>query len=118
MAGGRPTLYDETLPDEGRVFLAQGKSIVQLCAKWGVSKQTISRWEQEKPEFSDALKQGRLESQAFWENELVDKMIYSKDVNAPMTKLYFANRFGWHDKQEVKQEVKQTKELSDFYGDT
>ena len=118
MAGGRPTKYIDTMPEEGRKYLAQGKSIVQLCALWGISKQSICEWEGKYPEFSDALKQGRLESQAFWETELVDKMIYSKDVNAPMTKLYFANRFGWHDKQEVKQEVKQTKELSDFYGDT
>ena len=45
-------------------------------------------------------------------------MMFNREVNAPLAKLYFANRFGWHDKQEVKQEVKQTKELSDFYGDT
>jgi len=27
--------------------------------------------------------------------------MYSKEVNAPLVKLYFANRFGWHDKSEV-----------------
>ena len=28
-------------------------------------------------------------------------MMYSKDANAPLVKLYFANRFGWSDKSEV-----------------
>ena len=29
-------------------------------------------------------------------------MMYSKDVNAPLVKLYFANRFKWVDKSENK----------------
>ena len=39
-------------------------------------------------------------SQAHWEDELVN-MMYSKEVNAPLVKLYFANRFKWHDRAEV-----------------
>ena len=42
-------------------------------------------------------------SQAYWEGELV-KMMYDKSVNAPCgQKLYFANRFRWHDKPEAEE---------------
>ena len=47
-------------------------------------------------------------------------MMYSKDVNAPLVKLYFANRFGWSDKSESKNEnatVDKIKTFADMYGE-
>ena len=96
----RPTKYEEDFCQASIDFLADGKSITQLARMLNVAKSSIYLWADTYPEFSDALEQGRELSQAYWEDELCN-MMYSKEVNAPLVKLYFANRFGWHDKAEV-----------------
>lgn len=98
---GRPTKYKEEYCQVAIDYLARGKSVTQLSAEIDVSKSTIYKWAEEHKAFSDALSRGQELSAAYWEGELAN-MMYSKDVNAPLVKLYFANRFGWTDKQEVK----------------
>lgn len=98
---GRPTKYADDICKVAVEFLAEGKSVTQLARKLCVAKSTVYKWATEHKEFSDALTRGGELSQAFWEDELVN-MMYSKEVNAPLVKLYFANRFGWSDKTESK----------------
>jgi transposase-like protein len=99
--GGRPTKYEESLCEVAIKYLARGKSVTQLSAHIDVAKSTIYKWAEEHTAFSDALTRGQELSQAYWEGELCE-MMYSKDVNAPLVKLYFANRFKWVDKTENK----------------
>lgn len=96
----RPSKYDEVYCQTAIEYMSKGKSITQLARHIGVSKSTVYLWVDNHAEFSDALTRGRELSQAHWEDEL-EVMMYSKEVNAPLVKLYFANRFGWHDKAEV-----------------
>lgn len=115
---GRPTKYDEKYCDVAIKYLKKGKSITQLARELKVSKSTVYLWAEVHERFSDALQQGRELSQAFWEDELID-MMYNKEVNSPLVKLYFANRFGWSDKAETKNEnanVKEVKSFSDMYS--
>ncbi len=116
---GRPTKYDESMCKEAKEFLAKGKSVTQLSAHLEVSKSTIYKWAEENAQFSDALTRGRELSQSYWESELVN-MMYNKEVNPPLVKLYFANRFGWSEKTESKSEVakvEKIKSFSDMYGE-
>jgi len=101
MAGGRPTKYTKELNKIALDFLSQGKSMVQLAKKLGVHRETLDNWAANHKEFFDTLKKGKLNSQACWEDRL-ELMMYDKDVNTPLVKLYFSNRFGWSDKQENK----------------
>ena len=115
---GRPSKYEEKHCKVAIDYLRKGKSITQLAREIGVSKSTVYLWAEQHERFSDALQQGRELSQAFWEDELVD-MMYNKEVNSPLVKLYFANRFGWSDKAETKNEnanVKEVKSFSDMYS--
>ena len=96
----RPTKYTDEMPAVVLDFLAQGKSIAQFAASIGVHRSTIYEWAEHHPEFSDALSLAKESSEAYWENE-IQGMMYSRDVNAPLVKLYMANRFGWSDKTEV-----------------
>lgn len=100
MAGGRPTKYNNQMPGLVYESLAAGKSVTQFAAQIGVHRATLYEWADRHEEFNDALQRGKVASQAFWEEEL-QKMMYSREVNAPLVKLYFANRFNWHDKAEV-----------------
>jgi hypothetical protein len=100
MAGGRPTKYEKNYCDTCIEYLSRGKSVTQLSAHLAVNKSTIYQWAKDYPEFSNALTRGQELSEAFWEDELIS-MMRDRDVNAPLVKLYFANRFGWTDKQNI-----------------
>ena len=99
MPAGRPTKYTKSMIAEAIEFIGAGKSITQFARHVGVARSSIYEWASEHPEFSDALSMAQDHSQAVWEDKLED-MMYSKEVNAPLVKLYFANRFKWHDKPE------------------
>lgn len=97
--GGQPTTYLPEYNGKALEFLSTGKSIIQLAKYMGVARSTIYKWAKDNEAFSDTLKRGQDMSQAVWEDKL-EEMMYSKEVNAPLVKLYFANRFKWHDKPE------------------
>lgn len=97
---GRPTKYTDDMPSQLYEALASGDSVTQFAVAIGVNRDTVYAWAETHSEFSDALSRGQEASQAYWEGEL-RKMMYSKEVNAPLVKLYFANRFNWSDKAEV-----------------
>lgn len=96
---GRPTKYLESFKQEAIDFIGSGKSVTQFAKHIGVSKATIYSWANDKPDFLDALKLAQDWSQSVWEDKL-EEMMYSREVNAPLVKLYFANRFNWTDKQQ------------------
>ena len=98
---GRPTKYKPEYIEEALSFIGeQGKSVTQFAFHLRVSKSTVYLWAQEHPDFSDALTLAQEWSQACWETKLEDMMV-TRDVNAPLVKLYFANRFKWTDKGAV-----------------
>lgn len=110
---GRPTDYKDEYNDIAMDFLSQGKSIIQLCGKLRVGRATIYRWAEQNKEFRDTLQLGKELSQAHWEDKL-EGMMFNKEVNSPLVKLYFANRFGWSDKAETKNENATTDKVKSF----
>lgn len=94
---GRPTKYDDDMPRRVYESLAAGRSITEWAASEGIDVAKVYDWEKAYPAFREGLSLGRQASQAHWEGEL-KKMMYMRNVNSPLVKLYFANRFGWHDR--------------------
>lgn len=100
---GRPTKYEDAYCLLIREIVGdKGKSVTQFARDIKVSKSTVYKWAQEFPEFSDALSTAQDWSQAHWEDKL-EEMMFTKEVNAPLVKLYFANRFKWHDRPESQE---------------
>ena len=98
MAGGRPTDYTDDMPEAAiRIIGDEGKSITQFARDMRISRQTVYQWAEDHAEFSDALTRAKEWSEAYWEDKMVDFMV-DRDVNAPLVKLYMANRFRWRDK--------------------
>lgn len=94
----RPTKYEPEYNDFALDYVGiQDKSIVQLARQLQVSRQTIYQWCEDYPEFSDTLSCARDWSEAFWEDYTQENMT-NRDLNAPVFKLYMANRFKWSDK--------------------
>lgn len=95
---GRPTKYDPKFVQMAIEYIGeQGKSVTQFARFIRVAKSSIYEWAKEHKDFSDALQLANDWSQAHWEDKL-EGMMYSKEVNAPLVKLYFANRFKWTEK--------------------
>lgn len=94
---GQPTKYTPAMNKRTLDFLSKGKSIIQLARHLQVNRSTIYQWAKDNKSYSDILETSKEYSQAFWEDEL-EKMMFNKEVNAPLAKLYFANRFKWTDK--------------------
>lgn len=108
---GRPTKYTDDLPEKALEFIGNGKSVTQLAKHLKVAKSTIYQWAKDNEEFSVALKMANDWSQSVWEDKL-EEMMTSKEVNAPLVKLYFANRFKWHDKPAEQEEETKAQSLN------
>lgn len=66
---GRPTKYDPSWMLDAIIEVARlGASKEKMAATIGISKETLYQWCQDYPEFSDAVKEGELLSQVWWEN--------------------------------------------------
>ena len=99
---GRPTKYDPSYCDLIVEMLAEGASLTEFrAAVGGITWQTLSNWKEAHPEFLEALNKAESVGQAYWEKRLRTDLMFDNKVNSPLVKLYFANRFNWHDKQQT-----------------
>ena len=116
---GAPTKYKPEYCELVVEMATEGASFTEFRAKIGnVTRQTLHNWKEAHPDFLDAYTRAQVAGEAYWEREMRKNLMYSKEVNAPLVKLYFANRFGWSDKSETKNEnasVDKIKSFSDMY---
>jgi transposase-like protein len=96
----RPTKYQKKYCQQVYDFLAEGASVTEFAVHIGVTRSTVYKWAEDHQEFSDALTRAQEASRSYWEKELRTNLMLNRECNAPLVKLYFANRFNWHDKVE------------------
>jgi hypothetical protein len=99
---GRPTKYKPEMCDQVIEMMAEGASKTEVAACLGINRETLNRWSKEIDEFSNAVKNGELLSQAWWEKE-GRVSLRDKDFNATLWYMNMKNRHGWTDKVEKKQ---------------
>ena len=80
---------------------ADGKSIAEVCAIWGISHDAYSDWRKKYPEFEEAHKQGDRDKQAWW--FALQRKVASGEAHGNASVINFAlkNEAGYVDKQEV-----------------
>lgn len=102
MPAGRPTKYDPAICDLVVPFMEQGYSTGALAGHLGIARSTVWKWMDEKPEFSDAIKQGMAASQQFWEQTLINNATKGEG-NATSAIFGLKNRASddWHDRKDV-----------------
>jgi hypothetical protein len=66
-AGGRPTLYRREMCDRLVEAMAGGLTAEAAAAKIGISARSLFYWQQQHPEFLQAIQEGRQRSQLWWE---------------------------------------------------
>lgn len=91
MPAGRPTKYDPTMVDKVVPFLSQGYSLMGLAGHLGIALDTLYRWRDEYPEFSEAIKTGQAAAGAWWE-EVARKNAITGEGNATMAIFGLKNR--------------------------
>lgn len=103
MAGGRPTLYDPAYCEVVVDTMREGKSLMSVAAKLGVSRATLNVWGEAHPEFLDAVARGKALCAEKWE-EIALANAMTGQGNATLTVFGLKNmaRDEWRDRQEVE----------------
>ncbi len=75
MAGGRPTLYDDTYPKQAAKLCALGATDQELADFFEVAVSTLFLWKHTHPEFSEAIKVSKQAA-----DERVRRSLYQRAV--------------------------------------
>ncbi|HBB26577.1 MAG TPA: hypothetical protein DCZ59_09955 [Bacteroidetes bacterium] len=103
----RPTKYDpDTILPKMAEAIEKGMFIEQLAHHLSVAKDRIYEWEQEYPEFRDAVKAMRDACQNRVSDLLASHATEDRPGNASVAIFIAKNVLGWRDRQEVEQTVK------------
>ncbi len=80
----RPSKYDEALLDQVRELALAGKTDEEIASSLDVSRSTMALWKVRHPEFSDALKAWKGES-----DDAVEQSLYRKALSGDTTACIF-----------------------------
>lgn len=95
MKAGRPSVYQDTYPDELVDLMSQGWLDVQVYAKWGICKDTFYAWLREKPELKEAYNRGFAKCEAHYINKAQSGMVDREDGGFKYFISLMNNKFGW-----------------------
>jgi len=110
---GRPSKFKEKYCEEIVEFCKEGAALVEYAAHIGVSRETLHEWARTHEEFSYALGRAKQAAEAWWTKVGREGLFMGgKDnpFNSAVYNFSMAARFGWSQKQEVKQENRITLE--------
>lgn len=100
MAGGRPSKYKPEFPQQAAKLCKLGATDKDIAEFFGVHVDTVMEWKAVHPEFSEALKQGKAETDAQVERRLFERamgyehpevdirVIGGEVVQTPIRKIY------------------------------
>jgi hypothetical protein len=95
--GGRPTKYDPAYCQQMVDFCAQGYSITAFAGHIGLSRECLTKWGQEHPEFLLAIKQAKTIAAKKYENialrQLEGELTSGQALTIFMLKNYAPNDF-------------------------
>lgn len=101
---GRPkktvanTLPEDWDKDVYSLYL-DGASDTEIKSLFKLSNDLFDRWIEDEPEFSEAIKRGRVDSQCWWEQK-GRKNLDNLKFNSTLWYMNMKNRFKWKDKHE------------------
>ena len=97
--GGRPTIYRPETCQLLILAMAGGLSVEAAAAKVGIGARTLFTWQQQHPQFQQAIQEGRHQALLYWEQRAI-AVAHGKPGNAQLITLALKNRSraasGWH----------------------
>lgn len=122
MPAGRPTKYRKEMAAQVAEMGTGGEGLCEIAAELGIHYQTFLDWQAQHPEFSEAVKVARRNSQAWWERQgRLGIFGGTEGFNATGYIFQMKNRFpdDWRDRQEVNHSGGVTVQVVDgFHSDT
>ena len=100
---GRPSEYDDTLPERLPEMFSGGESVAEVCREVGISKVTFYKWMKKHPELAAAYEDGKDISESWWMKLGRAGAAGVNDINATVWIFNMKNRFDWGDR--VKSEL-------------
>jgi hypothetical protein len=85
---GRPTKYDEKYAEQAFKLCLLGATDTHLAEFFEVAESTINKWKLDYPEFSEALKRGKVEADAKVASSLYNRAL---GYSHPEDKIFNAN---------------------------
>ena len=101
MPAGRPSKYDPAFCEQVREFMSQGFSRMAAAGHIGVCYDTLRAWQDEHPEFSQAVKEGQAARTVFLERGLLQAET-GPQVTSRIFALKNAAPEEWRDKTETE----------------
>ena len=114
---GRPTKYDPAMCDILAGSGHNGEGMAEAIVLLGISRDSFYNWQEAHKDFSDAVKDYRHRSQAWWEHQgRMATFGATPGYNATSFIFNMKNRFGedWRDKHEVENKHGITDDLTDL----
>lgn len=108
MSAGRPTHYRSEYCEKAVELMGMGVSLYGLCAEFKCTFHTLQKWQEDYPEFKEAIEFGKSLSQGWWEEYGRKGTIGEVEVNPTMWIFNMNNRFRKSDEpwfNSTKQEV-------------
>lgn len=103
---GAPTKYKPEYCDLIIKMAKEGASFTEFRAEiGGISRQTLHNWKEAHSDFMDAYTRAEVLGEAHWDSKMRKQLMFDKEINTALVKLYFANRFNWSDKTENKTDL-------------
>lgn len=98
MPAGAPTKYKKAHCEKVKELMREGYSVTQIASKLEIHKDTLYEWAKVHPEFSDALKVGKMHLES-WYTSLFKQMAVGKIKGSPAAAIWLSkNVLGWSDK--------------------
>jgi transposase-like protein len=102
---GRPTKYDPSFCDLIIEEMGKGYSLDAASVRIGVNASSLYLWQQQHPDFSKAIEEGRRRALQWWEDRALN-VADGKPGNQQMISLALRNRSraanGWVDTQKLE----------------
>lgn len=105
MKTGRPTKYKPEMIDKMIECGKQGMGVIETCVAIGIARDTWNQWQKLNPDFSDAIKRCKAESQAWWERKGREGTVGEIEGFQQSSYIFqMKNRFpdDWRDKRETE----------------
>lgn len=103
--GGRPTKYRPEFCQQVIECGEQGMSLAEMASELDIHYTTFLAWQDEIPEFSNAVKEARRKSQSWWERQgRIATFGGVEGFNATSYIFQMKNRFreDWNDRRELE----------------
>lgn len=96
--------YDPAMVELVDEMYEAGCADVQICHRLKISRETFYKWakDESKPEFMEAVRQGKLSSESWWQHVGQEAAAGTRKISEKIWIMMMKNRFGFEDRVKIE----------------